>query len=48
LAPCAPLQPATRIGHPSTGRIALSVNGKVREIAGVGTLRVKIGPPAKG
>jgi fumarylpyruvate hydrolase len=30
-APCGPLQPAARIGHPSTGRIALKVNGKVRQ-----------------
>jgi fumarylpyruvate hydrolase len=96
-APCGPLQPASRIGHPDKGRIALKVNGKVRqdgdlaqmiwkvpevivklsemvelaagdvimtgtpsgvaatvpgdklecEIAGVGTLTVTIGPPAK-
>lgn len=30
-APCGPLQPVARIGHPSTGRIALSVNGKIRQ-----------------
>src|SRR6516162_8655991 len=30
-APCGPLQPATRIGHPSRGRIALKVNGQVRQ-----------------
>jgi fumarylpyruvate hydrolase len=30
-APCGPLQPASRIGHPSRGRIALKVNGKVRQ-----------------
>jgi fumarylpyruvate hydrolase len=30
-APCGALQPAARIGHPSKGRIALSVNGKVRQ-----------------
>jgi len=30
-APCGPLQPASRIGHPSKGRIALKVNGKVRQ-----------------
>ena len=30
-APCGPLQPAGRIGHPSRGRIALAVNGKVRQ-----------------
>jgi fumarylpyruvate hydrolase len=96
-APCGPLRPASEIGHPSKGRIALSVNGKVRqdgdlsqmiwnvpevinklsemvalaagdiimtgtpsgvgatvagdrlegEIAGVGKLAVRMGPPAK-
>ena len=30
-APCGALQPAARIGHPGKGRIALSVNGKVRQ-----------------
>src|SRR5205085_1840318 len=30
-APCGPLQPASRIGHPDKGRIALKVNGKVRQ-----------------
>jgi fumarylpyruvate hydrolase len=30
-APCGPLQPASRIGHPSKGRIALNVNGQVRQ-----------------
>jgi fumarylpyruvate hydrolase len=30
-APCGPLQPVARIGHPSKGRIALAVNGKVRQ-----------------
>jgi fumarylpyruvate hydrolase len=30
-APCGPLQPAAKIGHPSKGRIALRVNGKVRQ-----------------
>jgi fumarylpyruvate hydrolase len=30
-APCGPLQPAANIGHPSKGRIALKVNGKVRQ-----------------
>ena len=30
-APCGPLQPATRIGHRSRGRIALKVNGQVRQ-----------------
>jgi len=30
-APCGALQPATKIGHPSKGRIALRVNGQVRQ-----------------
>jgi fumarylpyruvate hydrolase len=30
-APCGPLRPASEIGHPSKGRIALTVNGKVRQ-----------------
>ena len=30
-APCGPLQPASKIGHPSKGRIALKANGKVRQ-----------------
>jgi len=30
-APCGPLQPASKIGHPSKGRIALTANGKVRQ-----------------
>ena len=30
-APCGPLKPASKIGHPSKGRIALKVNGKVRQ-----------------
>jgi fumarylpyruvate hydrolase len=30
-APCGPLQPADRIGHPSKGRIALKVNGQIRQ-----------------
>jgi fumarylpyruvate hydrolase len=30
-APCGPLRPASEIGHLSKGRIALSVNGKVRQ-----------------
>jgi fumarylpyruvate hydrolase len=30
-APCGPLIPATEIGHPSEGRIALAVNGEVRQ-----------------
>jgi fumarylpyruvate hydrolase len=30
-APCGPLRPASRIGHPDKGRIALKVNGKVRQ-----------------
>ncbi|SDU17531.1 fumarylacetoacetate hydrolase family protein [Stappia sp. ES.058] len=31
--PVAPLVPATRIGHPTKGRIALSVNGEIRQDA---------------
>ena len=30
-APCGPLQPASKIGHPSKGRIVLKCNGKVRQ-----------------
>src|SRR5947209_16097872 len=30
-APCGPLQPAAKIGHPGKGRIMLKVNGKVRQ-----------------
>ncbi len=30
-APCGPLQPAGKVGHPSKGRIALKANGKVRQ-----------------
>ena len=30
-APCGPLVPATRIGHPKKGRITLKCNGKVRQ-----------------
>ncbi len=30
-APCGPLQPAAKIGHPSKGKIALKCNGKVRQ-----------------
>ena len=30
-APCGPLQPASKIGHPGKGRIALKVNGKLRQ-----------------
>jgi fumarylpyruvate hydrolase len=30
-APCGRLQPASKIGHPSKGRIALTANGKVRQ-----------------
>ena len=30
-APCGPLQPADKIGHPSKGRIALKTNGKLRQ-----------------
>jgi fumarylpyruvate hydrolase len=30
-APCGPLQPAAKIGHPSKGKIVLKCNGKVRQ-----------------
>ncbi|MCC6983838.1 MAG: fumarylacetoacetate hydrolase family protein [Bauldia sp.] len=30
-APCSPLVPASEIGHPSAGRVALSVNGELRQ-----------------
>jgi len=30
-APCGPLQPTSKIGHPSKGRITLKCNGKVRQ-----------------
>src|SRR6202007_3452117 len=30
-APCGPLRPAAEIGHPGKGRIALKVNGEVRQ-----------------
>src|SRR5215469_13008608 len=30
-APCGPLQPASKIGHPNKGRIALKANGKLRQ-----------------
>jgi fumarylpyruvate hydrolase len=30
-APCGPLMPATKIGHPTNGKIILKVNGQVRQ-----------------
>ena len=30
-APCGPLQPASKVGHPGKGRIALKANGTVRQ-----------------
>ena len=30
-APCGPLTPVSRIGHPSKGKIVLKCNGKVRQ-----------------
>ena len=30
-APCGALQPASKIGHPSKGRVALKANGKLRQ-----------------
>jgi fumarylpyruvate hydrolase len=37
-APCAPLRRAGNIGHPSSGRIWLAVNGVVKQNAGLGDL----------
>ena len=37
-APCGPLKPASQIGHPSKGRIALKVNGKVRQDGDLGQM----------
>lgn len=37
-APCAAIVPATRIGHPTRGRIWLAVNGAVRQQADIGEL----------
>src|SRR3954467_230662 len=37
-APCGPLQPASKIGHPSKGRIALKANGQVRQGGGLAAL----------
>jgi fumarylpyruvate hydrolase len=30
-APCGPLMPASKIGHPAKGKITLKVNGKIRQ-----------------
>jgi len=30
-APCGPLMPASKIGHPTKGKIVLKVNGQVRQ-----------------
>jgi fumarylpyruvate hydrolase len=37
-APCAEIQPATKIGHPSTGAIWLKVNGETKQTADIGDL----------
>lgn len=37
-APCGPIVPASRIGHPAKGRIQLDVNGQVRQKADLGDL----------
>jgi fumarylpyruvate hydrolase len=37
-APCAPLRPAAGLGHPSTGRIWLAVNGDVKQDADIAEL----------
>ena len=37
-APCSPLAPAAKIGHPGKGRIELKVNGQTRQKADLGDL----------
>ncbi|MBI1208898.1 MAG: FAA hydrolase family protein [Azospirillum sp.] len=37
-APCSAIRPATSIGHPRSGTIALSVNGAVRQTGDIGDL----------
>ncbi|MFC3051870.1 fumarylacetoacetate hydrolase family protein [Kordiimonas pumila] len=37
-APCAPLVPSSKIGHPSSGRIWLAVNGDVKQDADIADL----------
>lgn len=37
-APCGPVHPAARIGHPDMGRIVLSVNGEIRQDADLSDL----------
>ena len=37
-APCGPLMPASKIGHPAKGRIVLKVNGQVRQEATTGQM----------
>jgi len=37
-APCAPLYPAQRVGHPSSGRIWLAVNGSIKQDADIADL----------
>jgi len=37
-APCGPIQPATIIGHPKTGRIWLAVNGAIKQDADIAEL----------
>src|SRR5437588_5641831 len=41
-APCGPLQPAAKIGHPSKGRIALKANGKIRQDGDLAQLLWKV------
>ena len=37
-APCGTIVPATKIGHPATGRIQISVNGAVKQDADIGDM----------
>jgi len=41
-APCSKLYPAERIGHPSSGRISLTVNGEVRQQADLNQMIWKV------
>ena len=41
-APCSPLNPSTEAGHPSTGRISLTVNGDLRQDADLNQMIWKV------
>jgi fumarylpyruvate hydrolase len=41
-APCSPLNPAAEVGHPSTGRISLTVNGDLRQDADLNQMIWKV------